>query len=264
MDTSCKRPTAYKPDRYMLMHIILSLFLGAAWLWPWVYQTTCTLNDFKPVQKRRPAGKLLLFILVPFYSMYWFNKSAKIINDYSKRFGLDIQIVGLCSFLGLIAPSISSIIMQMEIEHLCGLEPISEKNQEKATVATETVKEIISDKPIFHDEENQVGIRVSKDARNTYRSERNEDEKIFDTNNRNALSSKDTRHSPVNIGYIYFLNRRFRIDILETEPFDSMKEKLCNINIMNNNESIFVHKIKNCSNFDEIFDVCEWFVNLYS
>ena len=120
-----------KPQRDLIIHMLLAMFLGKIWLWPWVYQTACNLKQIKNDYSRSPGGQLLMFILVPFYSLYWFYKSGKIISKYSSVNGLPMKIAGLCCVVSLFSNAASSIIMQMEICKLEELKTAEDENTNK-------------------------------------------------------------------------------------------------------------------------------------
>ena len=91
-----------KANKSLIIHIVLLVFLGKIWMWPWVYQTAYNLKTIKPNDYyRRPGGQLLMYMFIPFYFMYWFYKSGKILSNYASRNGVRIEIAGLCCVLSL-------------------------------------------------------------------------------------------------------------------------------------------------------------------
>ena len=130
----------------LTIHILLTALLGIFWLWPWVYKTTALLNDVKEMKFRKPSSELALSILVPFYSAYWFNQTAKRIEFAGKQANNNISFSCVCTFLALFVPGVASILIEMEIENLSGIE-VSLSKETKST-ATETInyKELPSPK----------------------------------------------------------------------------------------------------------------------
>lgn len=115
----------------LLTHILLTVFLGRFWLWPWVYKTTALLNDVKGLEFRKPSSKLALFILIPFYSIYWFRKTSKGIEFAAKKANETISLAGICTFLAFFFPKIASILIQMEIEKLTNCELAVPREKDK-------------------------------------------------------------------------------------------------------------------------------------
>lgn len=107
-----------RPHKELAIHVILVALLGVLWLWPWIYQTGYNLKQLSKEYRRTPAGQLLLFIFIPFYSQYWFYKSGQIISDYAQRRGLQVYIGGLCCILSMFSAPIASIVMQMEMNKI--------------------------------------------------------------------------------------------------------------------------------------------------
>ena len=102
-------------------HIFMLVFLGGLWLYPWVYKTAVALRE---ANKREtgyytsPTAQLLLFIFIPFYSIYWFYKTASTLKLYAYRYGNKSAVVGLCTFIAFLTNIIPATIIQMEIERL--------------------------------------------------------------------------------------------------------------------------------------------------
>ena len=139
MSTEERSVNVIKPNKIstnLLMHILLIVFLGRFWLWPWVYKTTALLNDVKGIEFRKPSSKLALFILVPFYSVYWFRKTAKGVEFTGKQASVTISFAGICTFFAFFIPSVASILIQMEIENLSTIELPLSKNIKSATTPT--------------------------------------------------------------------------------------------------------------------------------
>ena len=66
-----------------------------------------------------------------------------------------------------------------------------------------------------------------------------------------------------NMEHVYFLERRFRIDISVEDSFDMVKEKLCKVKTLNDTEEHFIKKLQLCKTFEELFTIWNWFITLY-
>lgn len=120
----------YKPKQYdnaseeagyinMGKHILLCVFTFGIWYLIWVYRTTSYLNRAPDAEQYNPATKLLLFIFVPFYSIYWFYKHGQRIDSLTKSKNLnasDMEIT--CLVLGIFIPIIACFLMQDRINSI--------------------------------------------------------------------------------------------------------------------------------------------------
>lgn len=105
-------------------HIIL-MFLFGIWQYIWVYRTTKHLNADKTEEYRSPAKKLLLYLFVPFYSIYWVYMSCQRIDNLSKQRGLTTNISTLCVIFSIFLPFVSWIVMQSRINKICKIPPVN-------------------------------------------------------------------------------------------------------------------------------------------
>ena len=96
-------------------HVLLLLFTFGIWQLIWVYKTTVYLNQAKGEEYRSPANKLLLYMFVPFYSIYWIYKSAQRIDKMAAEKGLNSELSTLCLILAIFIPFIALILMQDKI-----------------------------------------------------------------------------------------------------------------------------------------------------
>ena len=127
-------------------HVFMLVFLGWFWLFPWVYKTAVALREANRKESNyytSPAAQALLFIFVPFYSIYWFYKTASAINVYAYRCNAVAKIVGLCTFTAFFTNLIPAVLIQMEIERLVSYQegkptPAADKgsNPKSTTAAT--------------------------------------------------------------------------------------------------------------------------------
>ena len=99
----------------MVKHVLLLLFTGGIWMYIWVYKTTGYLNRAKGEEYCNPATKLLLFMFVPFYSIYWIYKSAQRIDKMANEKGIQSELSTLCLIMAIFLPLIALILMQDKI-----------------------------------------------------------------------------------------------------------------------------------------------------
>ena len=122
-------------------HILLLLFTVGIWQLIWIYRTTKYLNKTPNAEFYNPASKLLLFLFVPFYSIYWFYKHGQRIDSFTKSKGLNnSDMATLCLILGIFIPIVACIIMQDKINALCTVKAANQANREGSHVADELKK----------------------------------------------------------------------------------------------------------------------------
>lgn len=101
-------------------HIVLCLFTFGIWYLIWIYRTTAFLNKTPNAEQHNPATKLLLFMFIPFYSIYWFYKQGQRIDMLSKSKNLNYSdMATTCLVLGIFIPIVACIIMQDRINNIC-------------------------------------------------------------------------------------------------------------------------------------------------
>lgn len=108
-------------------HILLLLLFGI-WQYFWVYRTTKHLNADRSEEYRSPSKKLLLYIFVPFYSIYWVYMSCQRIDNLAKQRGLTSGISTLCVIFSVFMPFVAWIVMQSRINKICKISPIDVKS----------------------------------------------------------------------------------------------------------------------------------------
>lgn len=99
-------------------HVLLLLFTFGIWHLIWIYRTTRYLNCVEGEPYRNPATKLLLCMLVPFYSIYWVYKSAQRIDKLAKTADVVSDLAVVCLILELFVPLIPPILMQDKINKI--------------------------------------------------------------------------------------------------------------------------------------------------
>ena len=127
-DGSTEAPPVSRDEAYISLgkHIVLCLFTFGIWYLIWVFRTTRFLNKSPGAAQYHPTKKLLLFMFVPFYAIYWFYKHGQRIDAFSKALGLrQSDMATLCLVLGIFLPIVAVILMQDRINAICcaGTEP---------------------------------------------------------------------------------------------------------------------------------------------
>lgn len=122
-------------------HILLLLFTFGIWNLIWVYRTTKYLNKTPNAEYYNPTNKLLLYMFVPFYSIYWFYKHGQRIDSFSKSKGINhSDMTTLCLILGIFVPIVAVILMQDKINALCTSKNINANFQEQPQTIDELKK----------------------------------------------------------------------------------------------------------------------------
>ena len=100
--------------------ILLSIVTFGIWTYIWVYRTTAFLNLEDSGEYHDPTKKLLLFMFVPFYSIYWFYKQAQRLDVVSKHKNLNLpDQATVCLVLSIFISIVAGVIMQDRINTLC-------------------------------------------------------------------------------------------------------------------------------------------------
>ena len=102
----------------LVKHILLLLFTFGIWLLIWVYRTTDYLNRVEGAPYRNPVTKLLLFIFVPFYFIYWYYKTAQLTDRLANSRGLHSDLSTLCLILAIFVAIIPPILLQDKINSI--------------------------------------------------------------------------------------------------------------------------------------------------
>lgn len=101
---------AYKS---LFKHVVLLLITFGIYNLIWVYRTTAYLNRVEDEPKQVPVYKLLLYMFVPFYSIYWTYKNSLRLEKYAQSKGVECEISLLCLITSFTI--IPVIIMQDKI-----------------------------------------------------------------------------------------------------------------------------------------------------
>ncbi len=97
-------------------HVVLLLFTFGIWYLIWVYRTTAYLNKTPNAEQYNPTSKLLLYMFIPFYSIYWYYKHGQRIDTLSRSKNLNnSDMATICLILGIFIPIVACILMQDRI-----------------------------------------------------------------------------------------------------------------------------------------------------
>ncbi len=94
----------------MRKHVSLFILTLGIWELVWIYRMTAYLNNADDFEKRTPKNQLLLFALVPFYSVFWYYQSAKRTDKLAETNGITSDTAILCVVLSVAKYLVSSLI----------------------------------------------------------------------------------------------------------------------------------------------------------
>ena len=99
-------------------HICLLIFTFGIWQMIWVYKTTKFTNCAKGEEERDPTKKLLLYLFIPLYSIYWTYKSAQRIDIIAKDGKISSDLGTVCLILAIFVGIVPPILMQEKINEI--------------------------------------------------------------------------------------------------------------------------------------------------
>ena len=98
----------------LVKHILLLLFTFGIWSYIWVYRTTEFLN--RTDREQQSGGmQVLLCILVPFYTVYWYYKNAQRIDRFAAANGVYSNLETPCLVCSLLLGGAAAVLMQEKI-----------------------------------------------------------------------------------------------------------------------------------------------------
>lgn len=101
------------------VHIVLCLFTFGIWKLIWVYRTTAYLNRTPNSEQYSPLSKLLLFMFIPFYSIYWYYRHGQRADILSRSKNINSSdISSLCLVMAIFIPVVACIILQDRINNI--------------------------------------------------------------------------------------------------------------------------------------------------
>lgn len=106
----------------LIKHILLLLFTFGIWQCIWIYRTTRFTNQLETEEELSPGIQLLLYLFVPFYSLYWTYKCSKRIDAISHANGLGSDLAVLCLILAIFISIVPPILMQDQINTIVGIQ----------------------------------------------------------------------------------------------------------------------------------------------
>ena len=97
-------------------HVVLLFFTFGIWYLIWIYRTTAYLNRTPNAEQYNPTSKLLLYMFIPCYSIYWYYKHGQRIDTLSRSKNLNnSDMATICLILGIFIPIVACILMQDRI-----------------------------------------------------------------------------------------------------------------------------------------------------
>ena len=101
------------------VHILLYLFTFGIWNLIWVCRTTAYLNRTPNSEQYSPLSKLLLFMFVPFYSIYWYYRHGQRADLLSRSQNINSSDIStLCLVMSIFIPVVACIILQDRINNI--------------------------------------------------------------------------------------------------------------------------------------------------
>lgn len=118
--TALFKPYKYKGEGYLNMplHIIALLLLPVFWNTYWVFKTTRVLNKISTEPKRNAFLQTLLYLIVPFYALYWTYTTARRSDVVAVAKGLPSNTAALCLILKIFLPFLPPMIIQDKINQI--------------------------------------------------------------------------------------------------------------------------------------------------
>ena len=99
-------------------HICLLIFTFGIWQMIWVYRSTKFTNNASGEEERNPTTKLLLYLFIPFYSIYWTYKTAQRIDIIAKDNGCNSELSTVCLILAIFIGIVPPILMQDKVNEI--------------------------------------------------------------------------------------------------------------------------------------------------
>ena len=121
--------------RDLFKHMLLLLITCGIWNLIWVYKMTGYLNCVEGEEPRNPVTKLLLYMFIPFYAIYWVYKSAQRVDKLAAEKGVASQLAVPCLVLCLVVGLVPQILLQGKINEIIEAENSEEMQYDVVPVA---------------------------------------------------------------------------------------------------------------------------------
>ena len=106
----------------MVSHLLLLLFTFGVYLYIWIYKTTERLNSVCKSAQRNATAELLLCLFIPFYSIFWYYKTAQLLSEAGEgKIYLD-EFPTLCLLLSIFIGVAAPILVQDKLNALSKIE----------------------------------------------------------------------------------------------------------------------------------------------
>ena len=113
------------------IHICLLLITGGIWQLIWIYKATKYSNLVENERQRDPIVSLLLYMFVPFYSIYWTYAIAERIDKIARSRGVQSDIATICVVLSIFIGILPPILMQDKMNKIITEGDIYQDENEK-------------------------------------------------------------------------------------------------------------------------------------
>lgn len=112
-ESACAAGVAESGYVNVFLHILLSCATAYIWHWVWVYRVSSAIRGYKGGSGLSPAVHLVLYILLPFYYIYWFYRHGHDIFIEEEKNGIGSKDVNTAMLIcGVVSPVIGSVILQ--------------------------------------------------------------------------------------------------------------------------------------------------------
>ncbi len=115
-------------------HICLLIFTFGIWQMIWIYKQTKFTNNASGEEERNPTTKLLLYLFIPFYSIYWTYKTAQRIDNIGRERGVHSDLGTVCLILAIFVPIVPPILMQDKVNQIITGKVTVPKQNENDTI----------------------------------------------------------------------------------------------------------------------------------
>lgn len=94
-------------------HILLTCITAYIWHWIWVYRVSRTMREYRGGKGLPAVVHLILYILVPFYHVYWFYKHGRDISDEEEKCDRGNKNLNVVTMVfAVLMPLIASVALQ--------------------------------------------------------------------------------------------------------------------------------------------------------
>lgn len=97
----------------IVAHILLTGVTAYIWHWVWVYRTSDVVRGYRDGNGLPAWVQLILYIIVPFYHIYWFYKHGRDISVEEEAIGRASKKLNIVTIVfAVITPFVASVVLQ--------------------------------------------------------------------------------------------------------------------------------------------------------